>query len=226
MASAVSDDEKKRVIVESIRGVPDFPKKGILFWDVTTILLNPTAFQYVIDLFTAHYRDQKVDVVAGAPLRRELRKAMPVAADPACNFGLAHGGMHPRFTASTGGDRHGPKLGPDTAMHPQPLQPHSQSLCDPLCAAALLLWQGSKHAASSSVLLLPWPWASPLCPCASPASCQVCSRACGTRQPLHKGGGLPGYVGLGISAIGCRAARCAAGHVGRHTAQVGRGLPG
>lgn len=108
MASAVSDDEKKRVIVESIRGVPDFPKKGILFWDVTTILLNPTAFQYVIDLFTAHYRDQKVDVVAGAPLRREFCKAMPIAVDAACNFGLAHGGMHPRFTASAGGAQVGP----------------------------------------------------------------------------------------------------------------------
>lgn len=99
MASAVSDDEKKRVIVESIRGVPDFPKKGILFWDVTTILLNPTAFQYVIDLFTAHYRDQKVDVVAGAPLRRELCAARPVAVGAAWNF-ASHGNMHRRLMAS------------------------------------------------------------------------------------------------------------------------------
>eukprot|EP00955_Chlamydomonas_euryale_P098973 365187-Chlamydomonas_euryale.AAC.12 len=61
----VTDDQKKAVILDSIRGVPDFPKKGILFWDVTTILLNPTAFQYTVDLFAKKYRDAKIDVVAG-----------------------------------------------------------------------------------------------------------------------------------------------------------------
>ncbi|KAF5837228.1 phosphoribosyltransferase-like protein [Dunaliella salina] len=65
----VSDAEKKEVVKASIRGVPDFPKKGILFWDVTTILLNPTAFQYTIDLFVQQYKDQKVDVVAGFEAR-------------------------------------------------------------------------------------------------------------------------------------------------------------
>ncbi len=47
----------------------DFPKPGILFWDVTTIMLNPTAFQAVIDLFVERYRGQKVDVVAGFEAR-------------------------------------------------------------------------------------------------------------------------------------------------------------
>lgn len=61
----VSDDEKKAIILDSIRGVPDFPKKGILFWDVTTILLNHTAFKYTIDLFVKKYKDAKIDVVAG-----------------------------------------------------------------------------------------------------------------------------------------------------------------
>lgn len=37
-----------------------------MFWDVTTIMLNHTAFQYTIDLFAEHYKDQKIDVVAGA----------------------------------------------------------------------------------------------------------------------------------------------------------------
>jgi adenine phosphoribosyltransferase len=44
----------------------DFPKKGILFWDVTTILLNVHAFQATIDLFVERYKDMKIDVVAGA----------------------------------------------------------------------------------------------------------------------------------------------------------------
>lgn len=43
----------------------DFPKKGILFWDVTTILLNPKAFQATTDLFVERYKDMKIDVVAG-----------------------------------------------------------------------------------------------------------------------------------------------------------------
>ncbi len=33
--------------------------------DVTTILLNPKAFQYTIDLFADRYREMKIDVVAG-----------------------------------------------------------------------------------------------------------------------------------------------------------------
>ncbi|GAX75171.1 hypothetical protein CEUSTIGMA_g2615.t1 [Chlamydomonas eustigma] len=64
-----TDEEKKSLILSSIRGVPDFPKQGILFWDVTNILLNPVAFQCTIDLFTKQYRDQKIDVVAGFEAR-------------------------------------------------------------------------------------------------------------------------------------------------------------
>ncbi|KXZ50908.1 hypothetical protein GPECTOR_14g155 [Gonium pectorale] len=62
-------DAKKEIIKNAIRGVPDFPKPGILFWDVTTIMLNHQAFQYTIDLFTEHYKDKKVDVVAGFEAR-------------------------------------------------------------------------------------------------------------------------------------------------------------
>jgi hypothetical protein len=62
----MADDEaKKEVIKESIRGIPDFPKPGILFWDVTTIMLNPQAFKYTIDLFVERYKDKKIDVIAG-----------------------------------------------------------------------------------------------------------------------------------------------------------------
>lgn len=60
---------KKAVILDSIRGIPDFPHKGILFWDVTTIMLNPTAFKYTIDLFTERYKGKKVDVIAGERLQ-------------------------------------------------------------------------------------------------------------------------------------------------------------
>lgn len=63
--AGVDEATKKQVIIDSIRGIPDFPHKGILFWDVTTIMLNHTAFQYTIDLFVEQYKGKKVDVVAG-----------------------------------------------------------------------------------------------------------------------------------------------------------------
>ncbi|MEW5300293.1 MAG: hypothetical protein WDW36_003233 [Sanguina aurantia] len=65
----VDDATKKQVILDNIRGVPDFPIPGILFWDVTTILLNPDAFRYTIELFTERYKSMKVDVVAGFEAR-------------------------------------------------------------------------------------------------------------------------------------------------------------
>lgn len=59
----------KKLISDSIRGIPDFPKPGILFWDITTLLLNPDAFKATIDLFVQRYKDMKVDVVAGVACR-------------------------------------------------------------------------------------------------------------------------------------------------------------
>lgn len=71
---------KKKVITDSIRGIPDFPHAGILFWDVTTIMLNPVAFQYTIDLFTERYKGMKVDVVAG----KAWSCSLPLLAKPSC----------------------------------------------------------------------------------------------------------------------------------------------
>jgi adenine/guanine phosphoribosyltransferase-like PRPP-binding protein len=58
--------EAKQLIVDNLRGVPDFPKPGILFWDVTTLLLDAKVFQATIDAFVERYNDMKIDVVAGA----------------------------------------------------------------------------------------------------------------------------------------------------------------
>lgn len=52
-----------------IREVPDFPKPGILFYDVTTLLLDKDGFGTVIDSFEEHYREQRVDVVLGIEAR-------------------------------------------------------------------------------------------------------------------------------------------------------------
>jgi adenine phosphoribosyltransferase len=52
-----------------IRDIPDFPKAGILFKDITPLLAEPAALQYAIDQFATHYPASKVDAVAAAEAR-------------------------------------------------------------------------------------------------------------------------------------------------------------
>ena len=52
-----------------IREVPGFPKEGILFYDITTLLKNPTGLRGVIDGLKDHYAHTKVDVVIGVEAR-------------------------------------------------------------------------------------------------------------------------------------------------------------
>lgn len=46
---------------KAIRKVPDFPKPGILFYDITSIFTNAEAFKYVVDTMIESYSTQKVD---------------------------------------------------------------------------------------------------------------------------------------------------------------------
>jgi adenine phosphoribosyltransferase len=52
-----------------IREVPDFPKPGILFYDITTLLKDPQAFRSVIDHMAEQVRDTKIDIVVGMESR-------------------------------------------------------------------------------------------------------------------------------------------------------------
>jgi adenine phosphoribosyltransferase len=52
-----------------IRKVPDFPKKGILFYDITSILGQPEAFRYCIDAMVERYRGRGIDAVAAIEAR-------------------------------------------------------------------------------------------------------------------------------------------------------------
>ncbi len=52
-----------------IREVPDFPKPGILFYDITTLLKEPAAYKEAIDLMLEPYRDERVDLVVGMESR-------------------------------------------------------------------------------------------------------------------------------------------------------------
>jgi adenine phosphoribosyltransferase len=52
-----------------IREVPDFPKKGILFYDITTLLKDKLGFATLIDALTEHYLEQNIDLVLGMEAR-------------------------------------------------------------------------------------------------------------------------------------------------------------
>lgn len=52
-----------------IREIPDYPKPGILFYDVTTLLKNKAGFRTLIDRLCAHYEGHHIDIVAGVEAR-------------------------------------------------------------------------------------------------------------------------------------------------------------
>ena len=52
-----------------IREVPDFPKKGILFYDITTLLKDKVGFATLIDALSEHYLNSQVDVVLAIEAR-------------------------------------------------------------------------------------------------------------------------------------------------------------
>jgi len=68
-----------------IREIPDFPKPGILFYDITTLLKDPAAYREAIDLMLEPYRTARVDLVVGmesrgfifsAPMAYQLRAGL------------------------------------------------------------------------------------------------------------------------------------------------------
>jgi adenine phosphoribosyltransferase len=56
-------------LASTIRDVPDFPQKGILFKDITTLLKNPAALQETIERMLAYCRDKEIDIVVGIESR-------------------------------------------------------------------------------------------------------------------------------------------------------------
>jgi adenine phosphoribosyltransferase len=62
---ALNSDQLKQLI----REVPDFPKKGILFYDITTVLKDKVGFATLIDKFSQYYIRYEVDLVLGIEAR-------------------------------------------------------------------------------------------------------------------------------------------------------------
>src|SRR5436190_24017477 len=68
-----------------IREIPDFPKKGILFYDITTLLCDPQGFRDTIDAMAAPYMGEDIDQVIGIESRGFILGAA-VAIAIGCGF--------------------------------------------------------------------------------------------------------------------------------------------
>ena len=68
-----------------IREIPDFPKPGILFYDITTLLKDADAFRESIELLTEPFRETKIDMVVGMESRGFIFSA-PMATELNAGF--------------------------------------------------------------------------------------------------------------------------------------------
>lgn len=60
---------KKLNLKNHVRNIPDFPKAGILFKDITTLLKNKKAFKQAVDELTAKFKNKKIDAVVAVEAR-------------------------------------------------------------------------------------------------------------------------------------------------------------
>src|SRR5437660_12760598 len=63
--SGLNSDQLKKLI----REIPDFPKKGILFYDITTLLKDKSGYAALIDQLAEHYIGKQVDLIRGMEAR-------------------------------------------------------------------------------------------------------------------------------------------------------------
>jgi len=72
-------------IADHIRTIPDFPKPGILFYDISTLLAHPQAWRHTVDLLAVAIRQHEPDLLAGIESRGFL-VAAPLALQLGCGF--------------------------------------------------------------------------------------------------------------------------------------------
>ncbi|MCQ2982431.1 MAG: adenine phosphoribosyltransferase [Treponemataceae bacterium] len=69
MNRAPLKDSDKQIIDAAIRRVPNFPKEGILFYDITGVLVNPQAFDLVLKTMEEYYTGSGIDAIAAVESR-------------------------------------------------------------------------------------------------------------------------------------------------------------
>ena len=111
---------------DHIRSVPNFPKPGIMFRDITPLLANPIAFQQVTDQFAAHFRNHGITAVVAAEARGFIFAAPLALALNAAFVPVRKPGKLPYETQSFSYDL---EYGTDTLhMHVDALGPNDRVL--------------------------------------------------------------------------------------------------
>lgn len=77
--------EQLNLIQSSIKSIPNYPKEGIIFRDITSLLEVPAAFRATVDLIVEHYKNQGITKVLGTESRGFIFGA-PVALALNCPF--------------------------------------------------------------------------------------------------------------------------------------------
>lgn len=72
-------------IKDHIRSIPDFPKPGVVFYDISTLLAHPAAWRETVERLAGHLRPLKPDLLAGIESRGFL-VAAPLAFHLGCGF--------------------------------------------------------------------------------------------------------------------------------------------
>ena len=72
-------------VKEKIRAVPNFPKEGIIFRDITTGIKDAQTMQFMIDYLCDQYKDERIDYIAGIESRGFIF-GMPMAYRMNCGF--------------------------------------------------------------------------------------------------------------------------------------------
>jgi len=78
-------EENVKKIKNAIRDIPDFPKKGILFRDITTALKDAQILKLTVDELYEQFKDDKIDYIAGIESRGFIY-GMPLAYKMDCGF--------------------------------------------------------------------------------------------------------------------------------------------
>ncbi len=72
---------------DHIRSIPDFPKPGILFYDISTLLAHPGAWRHCVDRLAADVKPLAPDLLVGIESRGFLTAA-PLALELGCGFAM------------------------------------------------------------------------------------------------------------------------------------------
>lgn len=109
-----------------IRKVPNWPKEGILFYDITTLFEDPAAFRYVIDKMIEPFKGEKIDKVVAIDARGFLL-ATPIALE--LNAGVCLVRKKGKLPYKTIEATYEKEYGPDTiTMHEDTIKPGERVL--------------------------------------------------------------------------------------------------